>query len=102
MKTLIQIVKSFLVSVIIVAGLSYVYAWTSNTQAPTGGNTNPPIDVGNLSQTKLGSLNMLQGFTVVGNTTIDLTSGGNLQIQDGSEGEGKVLTSDSEGNVSWR
>lgn len=104
MKTLhIQTIKSLILSVIIILGVSYVYAWSTNQAAPTDANTQPPIDVGTTTQNKAGSLNLLQNLTVAGDVTLDLSiTGGELIILDGNEGGGKVLTSDANGNVYWK
>lgn len=60
MKTKItQNIKSIILALILVAGVSYVSAssiWTAPTLPPTGGNTDTPINVGGTLQTKTGSL----------------------------------------------
>ena len=65
MKDIITTTKIIILSLIVVLGASYVYAWTGPTQSPPGGNTDAPINVSASSQYKAGALGvggMLRGY----------------------------------------
>ena len=79
--------------------------WTSPTQAPPQGNSDAPINVGVSHQVKLGSLSInttttnpdVNGLDVFGISRFF----GKVKIVDGSQGDGKVLTSNADGLASW-
>jgi len=74
-------------------GVSYAFAttgWQEPTQAPPGGNTSAPVNVGTVDQVKESGLSLDK-----------LAVFGQVVIQDGTEGAGKVLTSDANGVASW-
>lgn len=48
--------KVIALAVVLSFGLSYVYAWTAPTVAPTGGNVSAPLNTSATTQTKAGSL----------------------------------------------
>ncbi|MBI2049028.1 MAG: hypothetical protein HYT29_01140 [Parcubacteria group bacterium] len=48
--------KVIVLAAILVLGMQYVFAWTGPTAPPTGGNPEPPVNVGNNPQVKLGEL----------------------------------------------
>jgi hypothetical protein len=103
------------------SALSVFGAWTAPLSAPpacTSGNPgcDAPINVGNISQSKLGSLKVntaipqsTYGLDVWGLSRFygdvqigDSTTAGSIQITDGNQGAGKVLTSDAAGKASWQ
>ncbi len=104
-KQIFDSAKIILLAGILVGGAAYVKAWTGPTLSPPNGNISAPLNVGSSTQTKLGSLivnaatpiqNAI-GLTVFGNSIFN----GNLQILNGTQGSGKVLTSDASGNTTW-
>jgi hypothetical protein len=105
MKKIIEHIKVILLALILVAGAGYAKAWTGASQAAPNGNTPPPLNVGSAVQTKLGSLiinaaapiqNAI-GLTVFGTSTFN----GAITVADGTQGTGKILTSDANGNAHW-
>jgi len=86
--------------------------WSGPHQTPSNCDPNldsgcyAPLNIGSNTQTKLGSLILnaatpIQnaiGLTVFGTSTFN----GPIQIADGTQGAGKVLTSDLNGNASWQ
>jgi hypothetical protein len=112
-----------IVALILSLGLSYALAqtgtWTAPQCAPPGCNVDAPLNVGSSHQSKLGSVSIntatsnpdpfgLDVFGIsrfFGNVQIGTTTNGRyatIQIVDGNQGAGKVLTSDGNGNASWR
>jgi hypothetical protein len=94
-------------------------AWTAPTDAPPNGNVKPPLNTSNTHQIKDGSLSVnasgidvygldvLRNIRVMGNIEVgDFTNNtgtaGTIRIQDGTQGDGKVLTSDANGFASWK
>lgn len=74
--------------------------------APGTCNTPAPLNVGLNQQTKLGSL-FLNGSTTPLSTALYVMFGtstfnGHVQITDGTQGAGKILTSDANGVASWK
>jgi len=49
-----QTLKIIILAGILSLGLGFVQAWTGPTVAPTGGNTEAPINIGTVTQIKLG------------------------------------------------
>jgi hypothetical protein len=101
MKTnqIITSIKTLALAIILAAGVSYIFAWTGpgTGVTPPNGNVASPLNVGTSTQTKVGPLVVNYG---------DLSSPGlevlgGLQIVDGTQGAGKVLTSDANGVASW-
>jgi hypothetical protein len=88
-----------------VVGAAYAKAWTNPAMSPPNGNVSAPINISSSTQTKLGSLILnaaspIQnaiGLTVFGTSSFS----GALVIADGTQGSGKVLTSDASGNAKW-
>lgn len=100
MQKYINNIKFVFLSVLIGAGLSVALAQTSGTWSepvgtPPNNNTPAPINVGPTSQTKEGPI----WATIFGATQGIHTPA--LQIPTGA-GEGKVLTSDAQGNATWK
>ncbi|MEK7641860.1 MAG: glycine-rich domain-containing protein [Patescibacteria group bacterium] len=79
------------------SALSAVAAWTAPGCAPTGCNTDAPINASSSPQTKYGPLTL--NFSNI--YAIGLKVLGSVQIVDGTQGAGKVLTSDASGIASW-
>jgi len=72
-------------------------AWTPPVSSPIGGNTLPPINIGNGDQRKNGGLGL--GALAVNRDTVFI---GNLKIQSGEPGKGKILVAiDRQGNARW-
>lgn len=97
------------------------FAFTEPSVAPPGNNVSAPLNVGNLSQTKIGGLILnwgtdgatggaanglavAQGNVGIGtvNPTAKLDVQGKVKIADGTQGANKVLTSDANGLASWK
>lgn len=97
------------------------YAFTEPTQSPPDGNVPAPINVGDSTQEKTGSLtvntaNRTLGLLVAGgrlqvgvensvNVGGDIglfLNGGKLRIMDGNEQNGRVLITDNNGRATWR
>ena len=105
MKDLVQNLKVIILSTIVVLGINVIYgAWTDPTANPTGGNTEAPINVSSVSQTKQGGLNVSGPLWADGGLYSQYNTylAGSLRINNGSQGTGKVLTSDADGFVSWQ
>lgn len=77
-------------AVVLSFGLSYVYAWTAPSVAPTGGNVLAPLNTSGTAQTKAGNFtapNLIDTSTTeqtkAGDLNLygDATKGGNLRIK---------------------
>jgi len=67
LKNIFNAVQILAIAFVLSMGMSLVYAmWSSPTQAPTGGNTPTPINVGNTTQLKSGNLVLMNGLLVPG------------------------------------
>lgn len=111
MKTkIIQNIKSIILALILVAGVSYVSAtsvWTPPTATPPGNNTDTPINAGTTAQYKNAPLTI--GGTTVPTASYKLNVPGlasfngivtqTLNIPGGAMG--KVLGYNTNGNVAW-
>lgn len=77
---------------LVTVGAASAYAWTGPTQAPTGGNTPPPINTGTTNQIKNGGLTV-NALTVTGNTTSlnGLVNTGNI-VNSGNASFGNGVT----------
>lgn len=53
---ILNALKVSMLALVLTLGLSYVYAWTAPTQAPTGGNIDVPLNTGSTAQAKSGTL----------------------------------------------
>jgi len=77
--------------------------WTAApASGPTNGNVDAPINVGVLEQIKTGPLRVNTNTTINPIAEIGLILGGKLQIVDGNQAAGKVLTSDANGVGTWQ
>jgi len=112
-------VRMILVLVLLSFGANYVLAsstWRNPTAEPPGGNADAPINVSAVDQAKIGSLEIgvmddgvvstlaSEGLGIFGSSFFGgqvQIEGGPLQIQDGTEAPGFVLSSDDEGVASW-
>ncbi|WP_147300365.1 hypothetical protein [Dyadobacter luteus] len=83
--------KSIFKNTIIVAALVFGAASVSNAQVKVGSN---PAAIGTSSNLEVEATN--------GNKTIVDKATGKVTIQDGTQGAGKVLTSDANGASSWQ
>lgn len=73
-----------------------VSSWSAPVASAPGGDTLSPINEGADIQKKAGSIG-INGLASFGGSYFL----GNFQIKNGSEGVGKILVSDSSGNVQW-
>lgn len=103
-NNIINITKTLILALVLAAGVSYISAWTGATTAAPTGNVSAPVNVGSLTQTKLGGLFLNTsstpvpiGLEVFGQSIFN----GKIQIADGTQGVGKVLTSDASGTATW-
>lgn len=122
MSSFIQTIKTIVLAATLSLGISFVYAWTAPTVAPTGGNTSAPINTSAVNQTKSGTLTLnrtdgVQGLETYGTTTLATVIGnvgigtatpgaklevaGQVKITGGAPGVNKFLTSDATGLASW-
>ena len=69
------------IALIIIAPLVALAAWGEPSQAPTGGNVDPPINTGTQNQNKNGGLSVT-GFAVFGSTALN----GNTYLKTGVTG----------------
>ncbi|MEI8339148.1 MAG: hypothetical protein WCF94_00615 [bacterium] len=98
--------KSLLLLSIFVFGIGYIYAWTGPTAPAPDKNVAAPLNVGANQQIKVG--NLILGENILGNELAKLQVKGNVLIVgtttiiNGSQGAGKVLTSDANGVASWK
>ena len=86
MYTMTTLRNSFFISgaviaLIIIAPLMALAAWSEPTQAPPGGNVDPPINTGSGNQVKNGGLSVT-GFAVFGSTSLN----GNTYLKTGVTG----------------
>ncbi len=99
---------SVMIGSLLMAGAISVAAqtsWSGPTQAPPNANVAAPINVGLNNQSKLGTLSLNTdpvnayptGLIVWGKTILK-----SVQVDDGTQGAGKVLTSDVNGNATWQ
>ena len=92
MKSPFQTLKISLLVAVLFLGATYASAaWTPPAQAPTGGNTPAPLNVGNVDQVKNAGLSLDR-----------LLVNGQFRLNDGTQGAGKVLVSDADGVASWQ
>lgn len=130
MKNTLQKIKVIALALILAVGVQTAFAWYVPLQAPPEGNTSAPLNVGADLQIKVGGLTVGNtqvadaGLTVKGKTVTEgslkvntsvsapydigfITFGksifnGAITLADGSQGAGKVLTSDANGVASWQ
>lgn len=109
-----------IIKIAVLGGLLLVvqaFAFSEPTAPPPGGNVPAPINIGDATQTKTGGL-IITGLRTLGATFLatdadnvgigntapaaKLDISGNIKIADGTQGAGKVLTSDANGVASWQ
>ncbi len=80
MQNILQSLKTIALALILALGLNFAMAWTGPTQAPPGGNTSAPVNVGTSNQTKTGGLLSVFNFWVDGamGVTGGASFGGNV------------------------
>ncbi len=91
MQTIKELVRTIILSLVLIAGVSMVSAWTGPTQAPPGGNVSAPINVGLALQSKTGPV-AFKGAFETQNTTLLATLGGEVRFGSGS----KTVINDNE------
>ncbi len=107
-----------IVTLCLITGADYIHAqsssWRGPTAVPPGNNVPAPINVGSNQQDKAGSLRVggfrsfgpaiFDGKVGIGTLTPDqaLQVVGKFKLVDGSQADGKVLTSDAQGLASWK
>lgn len=122
MKThILQSIKTIILALILAFGVQVASAaWTSAPASAPAGNVDAPLNVGSITQRKLGQLQVNTGLTYAiglissgisyfnGNVGIgtnapstQLEVVGQVKITGGSPGAGKVLVSDATGLASW-
>lgn len=94
-----KLLKSFLILGLFSFSVQALATWVQPVSNPPGGNTLSPIHVGADPQTKVGGV-VLYGLRIFGTGSVALFDG-RVEIQGGSPGAGKVLTSDATGLASW-
>ncbi len=105
-------IKIFQVLPVVVVGVSLVtgilYAWTEPTVAPPGNTVSAPLNVSSFGQLKSGTLSLGNLWVPNGRVGIGTLSPGypldvvgQIRIADGTQGAGKVLTSNASGVASW-
>ena len=109
-----KIITNLAIISFLIVGISYLEAWTAPTGNPPNNNTDAPLNVGSLGQIKMGpltvngggynyGLSVPFGAVLIGTSTIPSSlSGSKIAIVDGSQGDGKVLVSNSQGVATWK
>ncbi len=93
-----KIISTLFAITTFVLGANIIYSWTAPTGVPPTANVPAPINIGPNTQIKAGSLGIDGNFLVTGNSVFV----GKVRIADGTQGAGKYLTSDKDGNASWK
>jgi hypothetical protein len=112
---IIRSLKTIIISLLIGLGAIYVSAqtagWTPAPANPPSNNTSPPINVSSSAQFKAGRLSLATNTLPVAGAALDVNGviaslgllvNGGIIIADGSQGSGKVLTSDANGLARWQ
>jgi len=116
-----QLVSLAALSILLIAAQAFSATFTEPTVAPPNGNVEPPINTSTFSQVKKGALVVNQtaganiglfvpsgrieigdraGTAVSGDVGLGIF-GKKLRLVDGTEGDGKVLTSNANGLARW-
>lgn len=83
MNNITQTIKTLILATILSSGISFAYAWTVPTVAPTGGNTAAPLNTSGVEQTKLG--NIISSGNIGANAmAISNAAAGALQVVGGA------------------
>lgn len=101
MQTIKQSILSIVIGLALVAGLSYA-DWGGAQGDPPAFNADAPINVSDKPQKKEGAL-QVNGFKNTGDSIFVSSAEFRdfIKIKDGTQGNGKVLTSDADGKASW-
>lgn len=120
-KNYMQQTASLVVLSLLLVGAQSLWAWTEPSVAPPNGNVDPPINTSTSPQTKKGALVVngtasaaigllvpdgrievgdRAGATVPGDVGLGIF-GKKFRLMDGTEGAGKVLTSNANGLARW-
>lgn len=107
--------KVIALAVVLSFGLSYVYAWTAPTVAPTGGNVSAPVNTSGTAQTKTGNLGV-SGKVGIGTTVSNyrlsvgtdgadnnpfaVSDSGDISVSGGSDLRWGLFKKDGVGNYS--
>lgn len=86
-----------LIATVLFFGAQVVYGWIGPSAIPPRENVSAPINTGSDFQAKKGNL-AVNGIAVFGTSIFT----GSFKIADGTQGPGKILTSDAQGNASWQ
>ncbi|MEN9913274.1 MAG: putative adhesin [Candidatus Parcubacteria bacterium] len=98
MKKLISVTLVIFGFILGATALSAIAAWSVPACTPPSCNTEAPINASSSPQTKLGPLTLnFDNIYAVGLKVL-----GSMQIVDGNQGAGKVLTSDAIGVGTWQ
>ncbi len=76
MKNISQTLKSLTIALILVGGISYVFAWTGPSTTPPNGNVSAPINIGSTSQSKNGALSLGTSNPPTTGYSLDVTGAG--------------------------
>ena len=76
MKNFSQVLKSLTLALILVGGMSYVFAWTGPSASAPNGNVSAPINVGSTSQSKNGALSLGTSNPPTVGYSLDVTGAG--------------------------
>ncbi|MDB5204796.1 MAG: hypothetical protein JWP09_824 [Candidatus Taylorbacteria bacterium] len=98
LNNLKKITSTILVIASFIFGANIIYSWTAPSGTPPTADAPTPINIGPNTQLKTGAFGIDGNFLVVGNTAFT----GKIKIADGSQGAGKYLTSDKDGNATWK
>lgn len=94
----LTLIIGFLAGASALSALAATSTWTAPSAAAPNGNVAAPVNVGSVDQSKDGALTL----NFAGADQIGLKVLGQIQMVDGSQGAGKVLTSDATGVATWQ
>lgn len=87
MKSVTHLSKVVFLAVVLSFGISYVYAWVAPTSTPPGGNVAAPINIGSVTQTKIGGdicVDISGTVKCLGSATITIPHGMEVFTSNGS------------------
>jgi hypothetical protein len=108
-KELLNTIKIITLALLITVGINYLYAWSGPQLPPPDGNVSAPINAGSAAQSKSGMLAIgkttapTAGYALDVNGVIFGNAGvfAGLTLANGTQGDGKVLSSNASGNATW-